>query len=486
MCQPKPGPRCTAHARAALTAARTARTAATERFEAAKAAIAEARRRPVGYHANQADPDRAAEYRAAMDAKFAAERAYDHALRDYETTPAGQKALATAIERLAADGDLAGSEAARARLEEAAATRARQVADLAASRVQAERLANMSEDERAAVAELDAAVSRAADAHDLAKNDLTTFVRAEMEHEDAARAVDDAQVAAFRAERDAQDQVVAAQEIARREARRLYQEAGVSDRYAGYYADDTLLSAMGVNPHSMNVNGTETARRSLTLKAKRTGPDAATTAAAKAAAATDAGFVAANSALAEKVAAHRAATEARQRLQTNPDTEAVMQRRAQLRRYIAAADDAVGQAQAAHTQAVGVAQRARARIAAGAGITATPVDLTRATDEFVRQPDGSTNAYVYRQPSAGFPNGRYARVTGVTTVQGMGAANALVLDDGSTVHASESYSRGRNGATLTRSAPVEVIVTPAAPGAHPLRSEAVGGAGFSTYVDTTD
>jgi hypothetical protein len=488
MCQPSPGPRCAAHAKSTLSRARRAKADADAQYETARAGLRERRLRPIGYHVGSDTPtEETLAYQSASDARRDAAAAYEQALRDYETTPSGQRDLAEAIERLTATGELEGAAVARERLAQAAAARGQQIADLAASRVQAQRLADMSQYERNAINNGTAMEIHTSNAANHARAELAGLERLLDTHDEESAPIVAARTAASRATLAAREEVLTAQDAAVREARRVYIAAGVDQRMAGYYAQDCLdmATASDRNQPGSYSTGSEYARRSLVLKTKPSGPDRARTNAAKTASATDPAFQTANTALAEKVATHQAAMDAQQDIEFGAYRQATV-RRAEIAKDVGRAEETLVAARAAHDQAVGRTARIRAQIAAGAGVRSTDVALDSVTDEIVRQPDGSINAYVYRAPSPGFPDGRYLRATGVTTVHGMGAANALLLEDGSTVHASATSSPSRRGSTLTRTVPAGVIIVPAQPGSRPLRDEAVPAAGFATFVDSSD
>lgn len=465
MCQPKPGPRCAGHARTALVAAR----GDLREAEAAAAQVAP-RWREVTRSQPEGSPawtEVVAEYRAVTEARHAARAAYEQALRAYETTPAGQRDLATAADRLEAAGELAAARAARHRLAQARDTRARQVAELAARRAAATRLDAAGVEERAALAaaerDVDTAETQVAAAR--AALDAAEGWLAEAEAEQAKQAA----VVLGR------DEVCAAAarhtDAARREgwaaAKALYEAAGVPPRMAGLYAQD-VVDGSG--------DGT------LRMKVKRAGPDHAATAAARAAAAADPAFTAAGRRLAAAVEAEQAAAARR--------TEVYRGRYVPAVRASTEARGAVGQARAglegaerARAAAKGRVRRLRAQVAAGVGVGGAAVDLFGGDpDVIVRNPDGGTNAWVYQPPGPGWPDGRCVRVTGVAQ---LGASNLLVCEDGSRVHATQRYYRSLGGARTERVHP-QVWVGPPAPGARPLRAEAQGGSGWASLVDSTD
>lgn len=136
-----------------------------------------------------------------------------------------------------------------------------------------------------------------------------------------------------------------------------------------------------------------------------------------------------------------------------------------------------------------LARRANLRARVGSGLGPEPISVVamqRVGDEIVRNPDGTTNAYVYNEPSDGFPHGRYIPAVGVTEVHGMGPANALVLENGHKAWVHGHYARTTRGAGETQSGYRKVVIVPGQPGATPLRNEGVATAGFYTFVDSSD
>lgn len=113
MCQPKPGPRCAAHTRAAFVAARVG-------LDAARRA------------AERDNPSST----AAFDLKMATLK-FEAARADYETTPQGQDMLRAAIAQMEADGMSAEAGLASHRLAAARLAHTQQLADLALSRAYA-------------------------------------------------------------------------------------------------------------------------------------------------------------------------------------------------------------------------------------------------------------------------------------------------------------------------------------------------------------
>jgi hypothetical protein len=223
----------------------------------------------------------------------------------------------------------------------------------------------------------------------------------------------------------------------------------------------------------------------LKVKVKRNGADRDATLAAAEASQTDPRFVAANRQLGVRLDAARQARQNASEV-SREDVEPVATE------YLAASGKAlraqyeVEDAITARDKAQADAHLLRARIGAGMGTDGgESLPLSRVRDEVVRNPDGTTNAFVYREPSPGFPHGRMAAVVDVSTVRGWSAANALVLEDGTTISASEHYYRGRSGAQVDRRNE-RIHLMPAQDGATPLRAENHAEAGFTSFVDSTD
>lgn len=490
MCQPKPGPRCSAHARTALENKRAAKDAAQQVRDDAQAALRAA---------DVSDRDERARLRevavAADKAYWEAEHAHTAALRMYETTPEGMEAVRQTVEFFEAEGNHENARHVRARLVEAEETRYAQVTDLAMSRRHAQRLLDATPDETAALDQADAAVAHQErlvaqyqDEYDAADREWRAMSQ---EVADANRVEDEA-----RAESDAaRDVAIEAREAAVVEAKRLYVEAGVSPRMAGYYANDMADSASRHprgNRYPSPSYGSAVGvfdngpLRGLTVKVKRDGPDREKTLAAKAAAETDEAYLAANQNLVEAASRLKVAKANHDQVRaevSNPinDTRQRLSRAQSAAKY--ALDDAKNDA----AQAQARADDLRARIGSGLGKDpVTTVPMRDAHRHAFRNPDGTTNAYVYNEPSPGFPHGRYVQATGVTTVHGMSAANALVLENGRKAWLHSHYARTVRGAGETASGYRSLVVTEPAPGAVPLNEEGVVGAGFTTFIDSTD
>lgn len=481
MCQPKPGPRCSAHARGALARARAEKAAAELDRDNAQHAYRNSSDLPAGDR--QALRDAAV---AADERYWAKQRAYTAALRDFETTPEGMEALRQAATEFDTAGDAAAGREVRSRLAEAEATRHEQVTLLALSRAHAERLAHATAAEQARldaadakVAELEAAVAtlekqrlRTAEEVDRARRDLDEIERARQ--------------GLVRARAAAEEEARAAAAAAGVEAKRLYVEAGVSERFAGFYANDMVEAACPRSRGYSTDAGDTTPTRTLSVKVKRTGPDRDKTLAAKTAAETDPDFAAANQRLAAtlaRVSEAREAANAAYAASTAPAQERLQ-----------AASRAATSARYAHedtqndlTSAKAKAADLRARIGSGLGTMDTRTErMDRVRDDIVRNPDGTTNAYLYQPPAEGFPHGAYLRATGVIEVHGMAPANALVLETGRKAWLHGHYARTTRGAGESQSGYTHVVLTPAQPGSTPLHAEGVPGAGYYTFIDSSD
>lgn len=472
MCQPKPGPRCSNHGRSSLDAAHTQ----VQRAEADHArAHAEMTRQPIG------SPERAAHIEivaAAQTAAATAQAAYTEASLAYDSTPAGMLHLRAQI----AEATDEGRDATRlqTRLDVGTATRKRQVADLAAVQRYKFRITTPNPAERAALDQVHARVREAEedcrtaqsaqDLHLAAVRDATARVRtAQAAQEDSEQsygvAIENAKVA-----RTAM--VV--------EATRLYVEAGIAPRFAGFYATDMAEAAS-------RGTGTEDLgpRRGAVIKIKPSGPDRDKTLAAAQAAETDAAFQSANADMVDAAGAVAAAnTRCAEAAKAADAAYEVMQATARSnaqRRY--AVEDTT-----AHLNKVRDRQAdALARIGSGIGLAPTTVlNMDRAGDEIVRNPDGTINAYVYQPPSDHFVHGRYVRAVDLTTAAGRGgSSNALLLENGDTAYLARHYARGTRRAREHVDGFTQVVLTPADEGATPLRAEGMASVGFSTYVDTT-
>jgi len=477
MCQPKPGPRCAAHARAPLAGLK----AANEQAQAAVAVFDEQMNALMWKErtALAGTP----EYRSAWAKYRDTSAAYDTALREYETTPEGQRALTTAVETLRGEGDEAGAAAAEKRLTEAKATREQQVADLAAARAITARLADTTPAEQAALAQADHAVAQAQATTDAAVTQHTVATNAAADYAgtyDAAVAEHDA---AWRATLAARQAVAPLELPVRGELSRLYHAAGIPPGLSTYFVEDSVGYARRGCPPGL---GPDVAMGPIPVKVKQAGKQwHAETKAAREAAKTDERFQRANTALAQAAAAYKTAADNEQ--QVTARLRPAMDEQHRRARAVEQAQMAVTDAQTRHAQAAGQASMLRAQIGSGAGVQATPVNLREVRNEIVRQPDGSTNAYVYRSPSDGFPDGRYHRVVGVTSAVSMTPANALVLDNGEKVHAAEHTYRNHRGMQNDKSGHgTRVIITAAQGGAHPLNEEGTAGAGYSSFIDSTD
>lgn len=376
MCQPKPGPRCSSHARAHVLTTRANLARATDAYTQASQVAATARAEferlqwtrkdsadypaRLAAEAEAARTDEAA-YQALI-AKNQADEAYSEAKRLWASTPDGQEHLQAAITRLADEGDTLAVRQAQRALTAARDERAEQTAALAHQRLKKRALASATPEDRQALDGLRATVHRA-------EEHLAT-VQPAGQH--------------------AQEQYAAAQ-AAHAEARR------------------------GTDQEAIH-------RTSLDLDV-----------------------------------ASRA---------YNTPTQTVRE-----------AEKSLANAQAELSEA-------EERVAVGATTSARTLPWQSAGSQMARNPDGSTNAWVWRDGKYGLP-GRYVRAVGVGTADnsGQGSASALVLEDGSKAWRSVTYSRPRG---QTVSGPDKVLIGPVQPGATPLRDEAPAGTfGFVSHLDST-
>lgn len=477
MCERKPGPRCSSHTHEAFRRALTNvdaiedRLAGTSRGEHRNTMLAE-------LHAAQVEVDGRA--------------------RDYESSPAGQRELHAAITAIedvyGSDGgrDAAALAALRSRLDAARATRERQQSDLVDAQEREARLAAATPDEQRFIKSAETRVTAADAAIEAARDRLAgevaghTAARDQTNARYAAAVSADAEADRIHGER--MDQAAAVQA----HAHRIYRAAGVEEPLATYYAQDVAENSTPIPPsgrYSYTYGKGEMVPQRAFVVHQVDHPDTReATAAAAAAALSDARFQAANAALVEGI---NRATEARlegQRawegvgdLHDNPTAE-------HTRRLRAARED-YEQAVADREPAERAVSDARAMVAAGAGTTGTKMRLGEVGDEVVRQPDGTVNAYVYEDPSPGFPDGRYLQATGITTVHNRGYAfNGLQLPTGEVAYQAHRHTPGVRGRHTTIEGVHHVLITPPQAGAQALRSENsdLRHQGFSTSVDTSD
>lgn len=482
MCQPKPGPRCSNHGRSSLDTAHTM----VERAEADLARIhAQLRHHPVG------SPERTAHIETIQTAQATvatAQAAFAEASLAYDSTPAGMLHLRAQIAEATDEGRDATANRLQSRLEVGAATRKRQVADLAAVQRYKFHITTPNPAERAALDQVQARVREAEEdcrtaytAQDLqsaAMRDATTRVRAaQVAQDEAHRAI----AAAVTTAQNAREQVVA-------EATRLYVEAGVSPRFAGFYAAD-MAEAASRRPGrgSQGPDGREDLgpMRAAVVKVKASGPDRDKTLAAAQAAETDEAFQFANTTMVDAVAAVSEAQSRHRDAAAAADTayehrQATARSNAQCRYAVEDTTNHLSKVRDRQDDAL-------ARIGSGIGLAPTTIlNMDQAGDEIVRNPDGSINAYVYQPPSDHFVHGRYVRAVGLTTADRGGSANALVLENGDTAYLARHYARTSRGAREQVDGFTQVVLTPPADGATPLRHEGMAGVGFSTFVDSTD
>lgn len=493
MCQPKPGPRCSAHARTKLNTKHAA-------FEAAAGAHETTREADRTYAGG--DPGvQARLHSVAQDAQkayWASSAALREATAEHDATPDG---LARLQENLSALYDQDRDEAVTERIEalteriaDATTTRARQVGELAASRTYLSRLETPPAEELAALDQCDAevadrelSVEEARRMHD----EIDTVVTSLRAEEQEALAV--ARDVAIKV-KAVQDMLVEARTDVHDQMARLYHEAGVSARFARFYATDALTSATrvtGQSPATRPVAGSEAdlsaiPQRALKVKVKREGADRDHTLAAHAASLEDADFQQANRnwvASGEDMASATADAELIRTTQLEPIHEKVQEalRARSVARY--AMEDAAGDLTKSHARRDDL----RARIGSGIGLLPTEtLPMQHVGDEIVRNPDGSTNAFVYHPASDGFAHGRYVAATGIARVDGDDTANALVLENGDKAWLHGHYARRVRGTGEVQTGYAHVVLVPGDSRAVPLRNEALASAGYYTYVDTSD
>lgn len=482
MCQRRPGPRCSNHARTRLDEARLAKQSA----EFAVEAITADAPRP-----GEVPPEEYALYRDTtlalrIEATKAAED-YQRALREFEATPAGMQALQEAIERVGADTDE--GRQMTASLEAAQALRSFQMGELRASKAYQERLTYLSAGERAALDQSESATAAAERTEAEAADGLRTAterMKAVTARTNELRAAAEAAQATHRQSEQA---AIAARDEVAEKAYNLYREHGVSERMARFYATDTITDASRT-PGARWDRGAQPGvfpRQPLALKVKTAGPDAHATIAARRASEIDADFVAARTEWDRAGAAvHHAAEVARDAMDAlGADRSA---ERSEAARGLRNAQAFYAEATARVPQAREQHRDLMARI--GSGISTQPVTAVRlanAGDEFRRNPDGTTNAYVYQPPSEGFEHGRYLRAIDVTTAHGMGPVNALVLENGveAALHGHYAARGGQRFASENRSGVQEAFIVPAQDGSVPLREENLATSGFYAFLDTT-
>ena len=482
VCQQRPGPRCSNHARTRLNEARDTKVSAECALEAFEADPAP---RP-----GMVPPDEYAQWRetrlALRVAATNADKDYSTALREMEATPAGMKALEEAIAIVGVDSDE--GQAMTASLDAARALRSFQLGELRASRAYEQRLAHPSAGEQAVLDQSQARVSAAE--HRL--SDAETVLVAATHRSQQLHAVDSENRLNQNRAEDALAAVSAVAETARDEAEaemvRLYEAEGVNARFAHFYARDTLVAATRPTgaPWRRNEDPELVLRRTPVLKTKASGADADATLRAKNEAETDSAYAVALSRWGNASrgvhAAREEAHEASARI-THPNEE-----RREVRNALRNAQAEFHQATAGVVAASDAHRDVLARH--GSGLSTRPVtevSLAHAGDEFKRNPDGTTNAYVYMSPTDGFEHGRYVRVSGVTSTHGMAEVNALVMDTGEKAVLSGHYGRlGGGSARETRVGHSVAYIVPAHEGAVPLRSENRADRGFYAFVDSTD
>lgn len=252
----------------------------------------------------------------------------------------------------------------------------------------------------------------------------------------------------------------------------LYRAYGVDDRMAGYLANDVIKDhsqRVGLPPaESLGDNRPVVVRPVENLKVKR-GPLRAATLAAAEAADTHPDLQAANQAL----RANCIEWSARQ-----PAIQAARQASIPLfarmgeanRTYEQAAHQVAKTERQVATLTLTAARNARF-VAQNPGLPVpTTVDLDDATGQLIRRnPDGTTNAWVWRAGPNGDMDGTWMKVTGITPHStGADTVNVLILEDGSTASRIDHYggrSQSHHGATPL------IALTDATEGSEPLSDE---------------
>lgn len=446
MCHPKPGPRCSAHARFTLRRAE--------------------RRLHDARETMRQDPTDGERITAVEEAQAA----YVEAKAAWHATPDGFEALREGIERARQRNDV--EEAARIEqiLHEAQIRRHAALAALAGSREGSVR----DPFDQAALDRVDGNVEEAQEALRAATVDFEEADR-------VAREARGAHEAAEATVREAQERVEAAEDRARQgeaeaqdAAIALYTRAGVNPRMAGFYASDMSEAARRLTRDRSGDVLADYPVGPLAMKIKRNGPDADRTRVAAEAAVSDERFVRANAEISAALVARRDAV--RDRADARDAAQALepsrlMRARSQARDVRDNAADHL-----AYTKAV--ASDLHARVDAGIGAMpdalSAPTSLVSARDQIRRAPDGSINAWVRREPSPGYPHGRYVRASGVaratSPAQRGVACNVLVLEDGSHVMVT---GQGR------QSRVPQVYLGPSVEGSRRLVDECEPNAGFS-------
>lgn len=268
----------------------------------------------------------------------------------------------------------------------------------------------------------------------------------------------------------------------REHAERLYADAGVPGRYAAFYAGDVVANALRgreANPAARSGWWRRPVEMPRMLTKVRY---AARTSAAVEAAKSDERYLAACREV-------RAVLDQVDSLLSTPvprDEAAHRQRIDRLRaRYHAyrEAEQAEAAVVAAREGVVEAHARRDAGVPASGVRTGLRNDRLRGAPVISRNPDGSTNAWVWAEPDRDHPDGRYLPVIGVRVSAGTTRGNALVTADGRSFAHIEHWFRGP-GDGFNQS-PTVVIAPPAA-GATPLDAEGLPGRGYHAVIDTTD
>lgn len=274
----------------------------------------------------------------------------------------------------------------------------------------------------------------------------------------------------------AEDSITSAQEA----AFRLYREAGVNERYARFFSSDIGDQARKVLEKETR-KGTFDANKPshvslLKFVSRRSNFSREVLAAAEAA---------------KKDKQWKEAVRKGDAALKNLDQSRRDQKEIDLEAQVRELSDRSAAARVAHSQAYKRVRNMqeslkdlRARESAGVPLQTqmhwTGKDGRALRDTIVRNPDGSTNAWVRVEEESGR---RYVPIVGVTSTTRQGVpVNALVTSDGDEIVGVEHITRGP-GASRARSATI-VTSTPA-PGAGLLAREGNPDAGYGVSVDTT-
>ena len=489
MCYPKPGPRCSAHAGKTLAVA-SARAEEAERvWEHALAENKDVRRLPL--------PEQERRQQAVRDARKMVDEtrlAHSVALREFETTPEGLTSLKEAATRLETATDVDSVHARETilqRVQEAQDTRDQQMVDYKLAQEYKHHLDHPTPEEAAAVYAADLAAENAAQTladSETAWRDAAAALQARRAESHLYLTQEQNGHMALDAAKQETQQAAAAVMV---EAQRLYVEAGVAPRMAALYANDMAETAAVPRQSQQGyqqrpVSGSDgLPKRPLVVKVKRAGADRDKTLDAKTASETDVAFQAANQRLVETLAHARtvAASGRNSRVSVAPAQTEIQGLQQSESRARFAMQDARQAFEVEQTNVYDL----RARIGSGIGVASTEtVTMAQASGYAMRNPDGSTNTYVYRDPSPGFDYGRYLQATGVRPVsRGFGPSNEFVLANGTTASFHERHYRSTRGAVTDAVGDRVIVVTAPLDGATFLAAEG-GSGGFTSFVDSTD